>query len=742
MIKVPGWPKKSAALCAAFISIFFTIFLFFAVEASSQERETVKFSYSPNTAAQTICVAGTFNGWSKEASPMKETGGGVWETSLEIPAGSHQYKFVINGSVWVSDPSNPETADDGQGGKNSVINAGRGLYERLSKISPKDHAIETDGLAHKPAEVKYLDFTGKDRARIVLRSFKNDLDGAYILKAAARGPKFKLEAMKKFACDGIYDYYKTYFDGCDSRSVYLFKAVSGSASSFLGFKAPFEAGRENSLAANAFSVPDYFFKSINQAYWWPDAIFYQIFPDRFYDAAPSLNQKFVQPWGSAPALDNFTGGDIAGITAGLPHIKALGASALYLNPIFKSFSNHKYDTVDYFQIDPTLGEIKDFTGLVSKAHENGMKIILDAVFNHTSTDFFAFADAREKGAKSPYAGWYNFKSFPVNMAKPNYDCWWNIGSMPKLNIKNEKVYEYLLSVARRWMEFKIDGFRLDVPEELPHSFWKDFRKTVKKADPAAYIVGEIWADGSKWLTGDQFDGIMNYKLRNDLISFFVKKEIKAAELDARLAYDKVNLPDSAFYSMLNLLGSHDTPRILTVCGGNLNALKSMVAFIMAYPGAPCIYYGDEIGLEGGKDPDNRRCMVWDKSKWNMEIFDFYQKATRIRNSNIELRRGELYTWRCDNAGLYSFIRTHGGSCMAAAFNNSTADISLRADFKELFSYSDSPAQDFKSVKFATVTNLFTEEEKKYDVKSDGGFNMSIKKEGFAIYRIRFEMAEK
>jgi glycosidase len=166
--------------------------------------------------------------------------------------------------------------------------------------------------------------------------------------------------------------------------------------------------------------------------------------------------------------------------------------------------------------------------------------------------------------------------------------------MPKLNIKNPEVYDFLLSVAHYWMKnTAIDGFRLDVPEELPHSFWKDFRKAVKSYNKEAYIVGEIWSDGSKWLAGDQFDGVMNYGLRNALLSFFVKKDIKASELDIKLAADKVNLPDSAFFSMLNLLGSHDTPRILSVCGGDTAALYKMIIFIMTYPGAPCVYYGDD-----------------------------------------------------------------------------------------------------------------------------------------------------
>lgn len=715
--------------------------LTFSWPAFAQETERVKFSCSPQTAAQSVSVAGTFNEWNKDAAPMKETAAGVWETELDIPAGSHQYKFVINGSVWMADPANPESADDGQGGHNSVINAGSRVYERLKKIAPGDGAIEADALMHKPTEPAYIDFTETNSVRLTLRSFKNDLSGAYVLNARDGRARFHLAPMKKAACDGIYDYYRAYLDNCDSRSVYLFKAVSGSKSLFFGLKGAFEPARGEPLASNAFGVPDYLFMNVNRLYWWPDAVFYQIFPDRFRDADRSLNQKFVQKWGSEPAFDNFTGGDLAGITEKLGHIKELGANAIYLNPIFKSFSNHKYDTVDYFQIDPTLGTMADFKNFTAGAKALGMKVILDGVFNHTSTDFFAFADAREKGPKSKYAGWYNFKGFPVDMQKPNYDCWWNIGSMPKLNIKNPEVYSYLLGVPAHWMKAgEIDGFRLDVPEQLPHSFWKDFRRAVKSVKKDAFIVGEIWSDGSKWLAGDQFDSVMNYRLRNWLISFFVNGEIGADQLDAKLAGDKIKLPDAAFYSMFNLLGSHDTPRIASVCAGRPDALKNMIMFVMAYPGTPCIYYGDEIGLEGGKDPQNRRCMEWDESKWDRGLFEFYKKAIALRNENAELRRGGLYTYSAESgSGLYSFVRTLENSAVVAIFSNSRGGGKLHIDAGRVFAMT--AAESGARAKVAGVRELAGSRAKRRGAADDGGFDVEIAPGGFALYRISFERTE-
>ncbi len=744
-------PINNSALKISIVSIALVLSALFlslpasAAEASDRlECELVKFCYAPNTSAQSVSIAGSFNEWNKDASPMKETAGGMWEAEIEVPAGSHQYKFVINNSVWVSDPSNPETMDDGQGGKNSVIHAGGKLYARLEKVSNNDDTVEIDGLMHKPTEIKYIDFTDTASVRLVVRSFKNDLVSASILKAKDKNSRFELSEMKKFACDGIYDYYRSYFDNCDSKSVYLFQLNSGGRNAYYGYKGIFEPKTgQGSLYDNAFGVPDYFFLSINRSHWWPDAIFYQIFPDRFFDGDKSLNQDFVQKWGSAPVMDNFTGGDIKGINEKVPHLKKLGVNAVYLNPIFKSFSNHKYDTVHYFEIDPTLGALSDFKALIDTLHGAGIKIILDGVFNHTSTDFFAFADVRKNGEKSEFKDWFNFKSFPVNMQKPNYDCWWNIGSMPKLNIKNPDVYDFLLSVAHYWMKnTAIDGFRLDVPEELPHSFWKDFRKAVKSYNKEAYIVGEIWSDGSKWLAGDQFDGVMNYRLRNSLLSFFVKKDIKAGELDIKLAADKINLPDSAFFSMLNLLGSHDTPRILSVCGGDKATLYKMITFIMAYPGAPCVYYGDEIGLDGDKDPQNRKCMEWDGSKWKMDIYNFYKKAIAWRNDNIELRRGALFTYSTDDkAGVYSFARVYKNSAVVATFSNSGELAGQAVNFRKIFNFTDYEPSAFADFKTAAVTDLISGAIEKYDIKDKKEFETGVKKDGFALYKISFEKAE-
>ncbi|HNY11397.1 MAG TPA: alpha amylase N-terminal ig-like domain-containing protein, partial [Candidatus Wallbacteria bacterium] len=301
--------------------------------AFAQEKVSVKFSYSPNASAKSVSVAGSFNDWNKTASPMKEAAGGVWETEIPVAAGAHQYKFVINGEVWVADPANRETCDDGQGGKNSVLNAGEDLYKKLSSMSPNDDTIEAEGISHRQAEVRYLDFIDEKTVRIMLRSFKNDLSAPSIAVSKKSSKSYSLAVMVKYASDGIYDYYKTYINDADSTTVYLFFVNSGKEGKHYGYKGIFEPEESNKMSDNAFKIPDSLFKTVNKPYWWPDAIFYQIFPDRFCDGDAELNQKFVMPWGSKPVNDNFMGGDLAGIKQKLSYIKDLGANAIYLNPI-------------------------------------------------------------------------------------------------------------------------------------------------------------------------------------------------------------------------------------------------------------------------------------------------------------------------------------------------------------------------------------------------------------------------
>lgn len=414
------------------------------------------------------------------------------------------------------------------------------------------------------------------------------------------------------------------------------------------------------------SVPDWVF----------DAIFYQIFMDRFADGDPSNNPVNAQPWHFPPTTWNFQGGDLKGVIQKFDYLQDLGVNALYFNPIFFSTSNHRYNTTDYYRIDPKLGTMQDFQDLLNLAHRRGFKVILDGVFNHCGRGFFAFNDLMENQENSPYRDWFHVKRFPVDAYSPgparDYLGWWEIKSLPKFNTNNQQVRRYLLDVARYWIQQGVDGWRLDVPNEInDDSFWGEFRATVKNANPGAYLVGEIWTPDGRWVGESHFDGLLNYPLRDCLFRF-----IHAGTLSVRDFADKVEklfsyYPAEYALAMYNLLGSHDTERALTKLDGDLAKTKLAYFFLFSYPGAPGIYYGDEIGLEGGKDPDCRRTFPWDANQWNHDLRNWIKSLISARKGSRALRRGGLQRILVDNErSCYVFLRQDGEDNVVAAMNAS------------------------------------------------------------------------
>ena len=368
------------------------------------------------------------------------------------------------------------------------------------------------------------------------------------------------------------------------------------------------------------------------------------------------------------------GGNLAGIVDKLEYIASLGVNAIYLCPIFKSNSNHRYHTVDYFEIDPVLGTLKDFDNLVKKAHKLGLRVILDGVFNHCSRGFFQFNSLMELGKNSPYVDWFHVHGWPLHAysGKPNYDCWWGFPALPKFNTDNPDVREYLFSVGEYWMKRGIDGWRLDVPNEIDDdSFWQEFRRRIKAINPEAYIVGEIWDEPSRWLKGDQFDGVMNYPLRRAVLAFlFDEKPISLAEFAKRL---REAFPKDRFGVPMNLLGSHDTIRLATLPCSNLQRVKLALAILFFLPGAPCVYYGDEIGMEGGKDPDNRRTFPWNmlSDGRRSPVFRFLNELITLRNEERVLRDGKLEV--AYSAGSLNIVRSLGKKKMTLAITASKPD---------------------------------------------------------------------
>jgi len=378
--------------------------------------------------------------------------------------------------------------------------------------------------------------------------------------------------------------------------------------------------------------------------WVKDAIFYQIFPERFANGDPSLDPENVQPWGGKPERDSFFGGDLQGVIDHLDHLNELGVNAIYFTPIFAATTNHKYDTEDYMRVDPQFGDVDTLKKLVDVCHERGIRVLLDAVFNHAGKTFAPFVDVQEKGEESRYKDWFHVNRFPldINNEIPSYDTFAFEPLMPKLNTENPEVKQYLLEVAEYWIkEVGIDGWRLDVANEVSHEFWREFRKVVKRANPDAYILGEIWHESAPWLEGDKFDAVMNYPFTNSVIDFFVLGKVDAEGFANSIGKQLSRYPLQASEVAFNLLDSHDTARLLTLANGDKKKQRLAALFQFTFMGTPCIYYGDEIGMDGGFDPDCRKCMEWDREKQDREMFEFYRRLINIRNSHPALRTGIL-----------------------------------------------------------------------------------------------------
>ena len=410
--------------------------------------------------------------------------------------------------------------------------------------------------------------------------------------------------------------------------------------------------------------------------WASNAIFYQIFPDRFANGIKSNDPDDVQPWDSEPNGQDRIGGDLAGVRKHFDYLTDLGINAIYFNPLFTSESNHGYDTTDYDTIDPRFGTAEQFQRLVKEAHERDWHIILDGVFPHTSTAFAAFQDVVQKGEPSKFKDWYHIKSFPVKVedGQDTYEAWGGYYGMPLLNFDNPDVRKFLLDVGAKWIkEAGIDGWRLDSAERPPHDFWQAFRKVVKAANPDAYLVGEIWDNAHEWMQGDEFDAVMNYKWRGAVYTFFAQNEMTPTDFDDTLGTIRRSYTPQATNMMFNMLSSHDVDRLVTRCGGDPLKIGQCVLMQMAYPGTPCIYYGDEIGMEGNADPNNRCGMNWNRNEWNTGLRDFYKRLIRLRHEKEALRCGDYQTVLLhDEKGLFGFLRKSGRQRVLALFNTSDA----------------------------------------------------------------------
>ena len=408
--------------------------------------------------------------------------------------------------------------------------------------------------------------------------------------------------------------------------------------------------------------------------WVRDAIFCQIFPDRFAPSGRVVKPGPLEAWDTPPTIHGFKGGDLLGIVEHLDYLADLGINALYLTPVFASASNHRYHTYDYLTVDPLLGGNDALRELLDAAHDREMRVILDGVFNHTGRGFWPFHHVLETGASSPYRRWFHLddaaldagrhlQAYPLEGHRAGalgYEAWWGMPALPKLNTDEPAVREYLFHVAEHWLRFGIDGWRLDVPTEIDdEAFWQEFRSRCRAVRPDAYLVGEIWHLAPDWLLGDRFDALMNDPLAEAILGYAGGAELDAAVIHAHHEYSGSVVPrDGAAFTaklvellsaydpstlavQLNLLGSHDAPRLRTVVGGNPARVRIATLLQATLPGAPCLYYGDEVGLTGGSDPACRGAFPWDRTRWEPGLRESIRALFRLRTAEPALRDGPV-----------------------------------------------------------------------------------------------------
>ena len=560
------------------------------------------------------------------------------------------------------------------------------------------------------AGVPYAYPVSKDRLLVQLRTAKDDLEKVDLFYGDRyEGPDvIDSILMDKYASDQLFDYYRVEIEVDTSRFRYMFLLDDGKKRLWyneFGFHNNRPRGYHSGYfqypyvaEADMYDVPD----------WTKDAVVYSIFPERFYNGDKSNDPKDKKEWGEKPKCQmDLYGGDLAGILEKLPYLEELGVNTLYMTPVFKSPSSHKYDTTDYYQVDPQFGDKELFKELVDECHQRGMKVILDAVFNHCGYEFAPFQDVIENGRESEYSDWFHIEEYPVSKEPLTYETFaTDVWRMPKLNHSNSNVREYFLEVGEYWVrEFDIDGWRLDVANEIDHAFWREFRARVRSIKPDLYIIGEVWHHSSKFLEGDQFDAVMNYPFWDAVYQFIGQKAISVDEFDERLTLNRVTYPKQAVEAAWNLLDSHDTARAITRFNGNKQALKLAFTFQMTYIGVPFIYYGDEIGLAGGEDPDCRRCMPWNEEEQDLKLFNHFKKIIQIRKDNEPLRRGEFRTICKDEArGIYIFERYTKQDSVLVIINNGLKKEEIELDLTDLNFSSQQRIHELLTEKDYTLDN--------------------------------------
>lgn len=573
--------------------------------------------------------------------------------------------------------------------------ADHGVFGVPGDLSPWDVRFDPSDRAH-------LDSIGDGRVRLRLWAEPELVDAhlvvrcpdgvlAYPMSTVFTGGRFSFWEVVVGPFDEVVEYSFALRTGGGS-GVYL--APSGIASAI------------ERLDRWTLAVPD----EMTVPVWSRGMVVYQVFPDRFARAGIE-SPEGLAPWGSKPTSTGFQGGDLDGVTSRLDYLQDLGVDALYLNPIFTSPSNHRFDVTDYYRVDALLGGNEALENLVTETHRRGMKVILDASFNHVHPSFFAFDDVMHKGPDSPYWDWFvvsrwpfeilyrpdrlaNQESHPIDrwtreigipvrevdgpgpVIELPYEAWYDVATMPRVDLSNPEARRYMLDVATYWpRQYEIDGWRMDVARYVDPDFWADMRRAVRSVSSDFYMLAEVWGDASQWLQGDRFDATMNYTFRDLCLRFFALETMDGSALAEGLARLWAQYAWPVTLANHNLLGSHDRARFLTECRGQVWRAVLAAVLQMTFPGAPGIYYGDEVGMEGDDDPGCRAAMDWDQDGSSHPIYSTYQELARLRRREPALVTGE---WRpvLGREGVVAFSRELEGRRLIVAINRDSHAVEI------------------------------------------------------------------
>ncbi len=492
------------------------------------------------------------------------------------------------------------------------------------------------GMLHVP-DSKFCFPISDNELVIRLRVDKKDSD---IKVEIVHGPKYRFfegiftkQEMGLAYIDDEFAYFETVLNLEDVRVAYVFEIEEKGKTLYyseFGLSEEYDYAKSNDSFFQYSYINDI---DVHKVVSWADeAVFYQIFIDRFNRGDFTKDDSYIDmKCNEEPTRTSFMGGDIKGITEKLDYLEDLGINAIYLTPLFVSKTNHKYDITDYYAVDKQFGTKADLKELVEKSHKRGIKVILDAVFNHASNDTKEFLDVVKKGKNSKYFNYFIIHGDKVSVDKPNYEMFSNCVDMPKWNNSNIEVQDFFIDIGLYWIkEFDIDGWRLDVSDEVSHDFWRRFRKAVKKLKKDVIIVGENWHDAHAYLMGDQFDGIMNYAFRRACKQYFAHETINSKTMSERLNNVLTRNTWQVNRMNLNLTDSHDTARFFTECGKNKDAMLAALAVMYMFIGMPCIYYGTELHMEGGEDPGCRKGFDWNEKDWDTEFRNKVKELISLR----------------------------------------------------------------------------------------------------------------